>query len=177
MNTVRGIFAALLLALTAVTVTPAGASASEDGVPLPSPSKAFKGEQCVEPTDIMRREHMVYLQHQRDETLRDGIRGKKYSLNDCVACHATVDPNIADGKVRTVQPFCAECHKYAAVKIDCFACHTGKVEKDKVGALIPNGKAKAADDLVRLVQTHANAPGGTGSAGGTGSTGGKGAKQ
>ena len=158
MNTMRGMFAALILALAALTVTPAGACAAEDGVPLPSPAKAFKGQQCVEPVEVMRREHMVYLKHQRDETLREGIRGQKYSLKECIACHATADPKIADGKVRTIQPFCAECHAYAAVSIDCFACHTGKAEPDKTSVLIPGGKATTADDLVRLVQAHANAP-------------------
>lgn len=100
-------------------------SASAEEVPRPKPAKAFKGEQCVEPVDLMRREHMNLLKHQRDETLRDGIRGNRYSLNACIDCHATASPEIADGKVRTLQPFCAECHEYAAVTIDCFQCHTG----------------------------------------------------
>ncbi|MCW8916934.1 MAG: hypothetical protein OQK24_13915 [Magnetovibrio sp.] len=94
-------------------------------VPLPNPAKAFKGEQCVEPNDVMRRNHFEFLKHQRDETLREGIRGQKYSLNDCVDCHAVKSPDVAGGKVRTLKPFCKECHDYAAVSIDCFACHTG----------------------------------------------------
>lgn len=155
MNTVRGTLAALLLALATLTVTPSGALAAESGVPLPTPAKAFKGDKCVEPVDVMRREHMVYLKHQRDETLREGIRGQKYSLNECIACHATADPKIGGGKIRTLKPFCAECHEYAAVSIDCFACHTGKAEPDKTGALLPNEKG---DDLIRMVRAHANAP-------------------
>jgi len=151
-------FAAVLLALTAVAVTPAGVQAAESGVPMPKPAKAFKGDQCVEPVEVMRREHMVYLKHQRDETLREGIRGQKYSLNECIACHATTDPKIADGKVRTLKPFCAECHKYAAVSIDCFACHTGKAEPDKTGALIPGAKKTASEDLIRMVRVHAELP-------------------
>lgn len=97
-------------------------------VPLPHPAKAFKGEQCVEPVDVMRRDHMTFLKHQRDETLREGVRGNKYSLNECIACHAVKSPDVADGKVRTLKPFCAECHSYAAVSIDCFQCHTGAAE-------------------------------------------------
>lgn len=162
MNTVRGMFAALLLALATLTVVPAEACAAEDGVPLPKPAKAFKGQQCVEPVEVMRREHMVFLQHQSDETLREGIRGKKYSLKSCVACHATTDPNIAGGKVRTIQPFCAECHKYVAVAIDCFACHTGKAEPDKTAVLIPGGKATTTEELIRLVRDHARIPDGEG---------------
>ncbi|MEG3617805.1 hypothetical protein V5T82_05000 [Magnetovibrio sp. PR-2] len=94
-------------------------------VPLPNPAKAFKGEQCIEPTDVMRRNHFDFLKHQRDETLREGIRGQKYSLNDCIDCHAVTSPDVAGGKLRTLKPFCKECHDYAAVSIDCFSCHTG----------------------------------------------------
>ena len=36
----------------------------------------------------MRRNHMELLKHQRDDTVRSGIRGAKYSLKDCVGCHA-----------------------------------------------------------------------------------------
>jgi len=100
-------------------------SAQAGEVPVPKLAKAFKGEQCVEPNDVMRRNHMEFLKHQRDETLREGIRGQKYSLNDCIDCHAVKSPDVAGGKVRTLKPFCAECHSYAAVSIDCFQCHTG----------------------------------------------------
>ena len=105
--------------------------ARHGNIPLPHPAKAIKGEQCVEPNDIMRRNHMTYLMHQRDETVIEGIRGKKYSLQQCINCHATIDPEVEDGKVRTIKPFCAECHSYAAVKIDCFACHNPNVPLDK----------------------------------------------
>ena len=105
--------------------------AKHGNIPLPHPAKATKGEQCVEPNDIMRRNHMTYLMHQRDETVIEGIRGKKYSLQQCINCHATIDPEVEDGKVRTIKPFCAECHSYAAVKIDCFACHNPTVPLDK----------------------------------------------
>lgn len=110
-----GLVAAVLLGM-------AGPASAGD-VPLPHPAKAFKGDKCVEPSDVMRRQHMNYLKHQRDETLREGIRGEKYSLKDCVDCHAVAQPDIAGGKVRTLKPFCAQCHSYAAVHIDCFECH------------------------------------------------------
>ena len=57
--------------------------ANHGNIPLPHPAKATGGEQCVEPNDIMRRNHMTYLMHQRDETVIEGIRGKKYSLQQC----------------------------------------------------------------------------------------------
>jgi hypothetical protein len=65
-----------------------------------------------------------------------GIRGRKHSLKGCVDCHAVPDPAAVAGEsprasgvppsaavARTVAPFCAECHRYVAVSIDCFGCH------------------------------------------------------
>jgi len=120
---VSGSVVIALAVMLALLAGPGQAATEASEVPLPTLSKAFKGEQCVEPANVMRREHMNFLKHQRDETLREGIRGKKYSLKQCVECHATADPNIKGGKVRTLQPFCAQCHEYAAVSLDCFSCH------------------------------------------------------
>ncbi|MDA0304717.1 MAG: hypothetical protein O3B76_00270 [Proteobacteria bacterium] len=103
----------------------------------PKPTKAFKGDKCVEPVDVMRRDHMNYLLHQRDETVQQGIRGKKYSLRQCIECHAVPDKQA--GGERTVEPFCGECHKFAAVTIDCFQCHTNKPEKVKSTEALPSG--------------------------------------
>lgn len=114
--------------------------ASAGEVPLPKPAKAFKGTECVEPVDAMRRNHMDFLTHQRDETLREGIRGNKYSLNECIDCHAVTSPDVAGGKVRTLKPFCGECHAYAAVSIDCFQCHTGAAApEDAQSSAMPAG--------------------------------------
>ncbi len=103
----------------------------------PKPAPAYKGDKCVEPVDIMRREHMNYLLHQRGETVKQGIRGKKYSLRQCIECHAVPD-KMAGGE-RTIQPFCSECHKFAAVTIDCFQCHNDKPEKVKTSGALPDG--------------------------------------
>ena len=111
----------LLLSLLAAAFSVAPALA---GVPMPDVPQAIKGEQCVEDTDVMRREHMNLLNHQRDDTLRLGIRTRKHSLKNCFTCHV-VKGN--DGKAVTAadpRHFCRECHDYAAVKIDCFQCHT-----------------------------------------------------
>ncbi|MBL6942423.1 MAG: hypothetical protein ISR53_09720 [Rhodospirillales bacterium] len=118
----KGLVGILFAAVMVMTIA-APAAMADSTVPLPSPAKAFKGKQCVEPADVMRRQHMTFLNHQRDETMRQGIRGNKYSLQQCINCHATADPKIMGGTVRTLQPFCGECHEYAAVNIDCFACH------------------------------------------------------
>lgn len=82
-----------------------------------------KGGQCVEDPQLMRKIHMNLLKHQRDETVHKGIRGQKYSLAECVDCHASTKTNSVLGNN---EAFCQGCHVYAAVKLDCFECHTSK---------------------------------------------------
>lgn len=82
-----------------------------------------KGGQCVEDPQLMRKIHMNLLKHQRDETMHRGIRGQKYSLAECVDCHASKTTNSVLG---SNEAFCQGCHVYAAVKLDCFECHTSK---------------------------------------------------
>ena len=82
-----------------------------------------KGGQCVEDPQVMRKNHMNYLSHQRDETVHQGVRGKKHSLSGCVDCHASLKDNSVLG---TNESFCQGCHTYAAVKLDCFECHSSK---------------------------------------------------
>ena len=82
-----------------------------------------KGGQCVDDPKIMRRNHMEMLKHQRDETVRQGIRGGKYSLTGCVDCHASKKNNSVLG---SKEHFCQGCHEYVQVKIDCFECHSSK---------------------------------------------------
>ncbi len=82
-----------------------------------------KGGQCVEDPKIMRTEHMKRIMHQRDETVRKGIRGSKYDLTNCVECHASEKNHSVIG---SNENFCQGCHAYAAVKIDCFQCHSSK---------------------------------------------------
>ncbi len=143
----------VIFILLAIMAGPGDAYAEEGGVPLPTPSKAVKGEKCVEPANVMRREHMNFLTHQRDETLREGIRGKKYSLRQCTECHATADPEIAEGKVRTLQPFCGECHEYVAVKLDCFACHNPTLPLQENSTKSTDAKSDSAQ-LERMILSH-----------------------
>lgn len=116
----RGLALAVVMGiavLTAILGTPAYA-----GDLLPSVPKASSGT-CVEDPMVMRKNHMDFLAHQRDATLREGIRGAKHSLKDCVSCH--VQPG-ADGKALPINAegqFCQSCHAYAAVSMDCFQCH------------------------------------------------------
>jgi hypothetical protein len=103
--------AALLLAGSAAgEVTPAAGPALD----------AARSGPCVEDPKLMRRSHMDFLKHDRDDTVRRGIRGVKHSLSACVDCHA----NAQDGRVLgSERHFCQGCHAYAAVKLDCFDCH------------------------------------------------------
>ena len=82
--------------------------------------KIEKGGACVAPVEEMRRNHMTMLFHQRDRTLRQGVREPRFSLKGCVECHAGGERGSVLGK----DGFCSSCHSYASVKIDCFECHT-----------------------------------------------------
>ena len=85
-----------------------------------------RGEQCVEPVDIMRRDHFEFLKHQRDKTVREGIRTPRHSLAGCIDCHADKDAQGRFVPVNAKGQFCQSCHVYAAVKIDCFSCHAAR---------------------------------------------------
>ncbi|MGI9301141.1 MAG: Hdr-like menaquinol oxidoreductase cytochrome c subunit [Gammaproteobacteria bacterium] len=130
----RVAFAALLLALpflsTFVVPTPSTADAA---VELPQAPRG-KGERCVEPTDIMRRDHMEFLFRQRHETVLRGIRTRKHSLTECVACHVSRDDNGEFLRVDAPGQFCASCHTFASVSIDCFECHAAKPAGDAMSA-------------------------------------------
>ena len=99
------------------------AASAQAGSLAPAVEPAAKGERCVEDVATMRRNHMRFLVHQRDDTVRGGIRGARHSLKGCIDCHA----GKTSGSVATARnDFCVACHSYAAVKIDCFECHSSK---------------------------------------------------
>lgn len=117
-----------LAALGFLLVINAAAFAAEDKgqnqsrVPKPY-LESGKGEQCVAETEWMRVNHMKLLLHRRDETMHKGIRTKKYSLQNCIECHASQKTNSVIG---SNQNFCQTCHSYTSVKLDCFECHASK---------------------------------------------------
>jgi len=111
--------ALLALCLTTGLVLSTVVSADDAGPKVPR----GKGEMCVAPLDDMRRNHMDYIMHQRDETVIGGIRGKKFSLVDCVDCHAQHDDAGRAIRIDAKDQFCQSCHGFAAVQIDCFSCH------------------------------------------------------
>lgn len=94
-------------------------------------SRAAGLENCVEPTEYMRRNHMEVIRHQRDTTVYGGIRSTKHSLSGCVECHAGYDAQHQPVAINDDDQFCSACHDYAAVKLNCFDCH----------ATVPQGEA------------------------------------
>ena len=91
--------------------------------------KIEKGDACVAPTREMRRDHMKMLLHQRDGTMRQGLREPRFSLKNCIDCHADRETGSVLGK----DGFCSSCHAYAAVSIDCFECHTAQRQSRAAG--------------------------------------------
>ena len=88
--------------------------------------KIEKTGQCVAPAAEMRRDHMTMLLHQRDQTMHRGIRTTRHSLKGCIDCHASPKTNSVLGK----DGFCASCHAYAAVRMDCFECHSSSPQRN-----------------------------------------------
>ncbi|MCP5265981.1 MAG: hypothetical protein H6934_07700 [Burkholderiaceae bacterium] len=126
------------LAVAAPAASAPAASSAQTGSRVPRPvleiDRGPDGKRkCIAPVEEMRRNHMKMLHHQRDRTMRQGIRGGKASLNDCIACHATPQATRSgstDAAIRSVlgspDGFCQSCHAYAAVKLDCFECHQAR---------------------------------------------------
>jgi hypothetical protein len=117
-----------LLALLALAIlwVPALVRAGDSLLPVvPEAQRRVSETQgCVEPTEDMRRNHMKYLLHQRDETVHEGIRTEKFSLEECIDCHVSSAPDAP--RVSSEKHFCNSCHTYAAVNIDCFECHADR---------------------------------------------------
>ena len=127
MNRSTGLICALAIAFAVglVCSAPAGAGG---WTPVPTLAKP-KGESCVEPRDVIRRNHMDLLKEQRDLTMHQGIRGGKYSIRKCVECHASPDPAYKDEVVLNVSQFCDQCHTYAGAQPDCWTCHNPVLDK------------------------------------------------
>ena len=116
-----------LLVLIGFTLLSTSALAETPFPTIHEPSDESK--KCIHPEDEMRRNHMNYILHERDETMHEGVRNEPGSLAACIDCH--VEPNekgeIAD--VDSNEHFCNGCHEYASVQIDCFQCHADRPQK------------------------------------------------
>ncbi|MBK7791386.1 MAG: hypothetical protein IPJ62_01980 [Betaproteobacteria bacterium] len=110
--------AAAALALAGCAL--AGGAVAADAPPAAGAAAA----RCVEETGYMRRNHMDLLRHHRDRTVREGIRTTRHSLAGCVDCHADPQTRSVVGRNAAGRAgFCAGCHRYVAVQLDCFDCH------------------------------------------------------
>jgi predicted CXXCH cytochrome family protein len=124
---------------------------------FPEPARHFSATQkCVQPDGEMRRNHMKYILHQRDETVHEGIRTRQYSLEECVNCHAAKNDEGEYIPVNDPDQFCYSCHSYAAVSIDCFQCHATKpVRPSTLETLSPGAgqgvQGMASGDTLKLL--------------------------
>ena len=59
-----------------------------------------------------------------DLTVLEGIRTIDGSLSECVACHANKHDGAAYTPVNGEDQFCAGCHEFTGVSLDCFQCHS-----------------------------------------------------
>lgn len=115
-------YAIMLTGLMALSVS---SFAGELGPKPPKAKQRFSAEQaCVEPIADIRKNHMDYLLHKRDQTLREGVRTKQHSLVECINCHVTPNEKGEYARFGDDKYFCSSCHNYAAVKVDCFDCHS-----------------------------------------------------
>ncbi len=124
------------------------------GTPLPVINEPEgEGVECVEEEEVMRRDHMNFILHQRDETMHNGIRTSKYSFAECIDCHVQPDENGNIASFKSEEHFCNTCHEYAAVSIDCFDCHA-----DRPQHFIERGDKSAVlrDQLQQMLPTDEN---------------------
>jgi hypothetical protein len=126
---------AVLLSFLSVTLLSLSACDSEPPA-LMKASKQFDSDEIRDKhVAHMRKNHMDELMHKRDETVYNGIRTQKYSLNACINCHV---PEQHNGEVlRHTNPehFCSTCHGYVAAKLDCFECHVDHPVKQQATAI------------------------------------------
>jgi hypothetical protein len=130
----------LLLAAAACSGAALAQATTAGRVPVPVIEKA-RGEACVADPEFMRLNHMDLLKHQRNETVHRGVRDPRASLKGCIECHAS----SATGSVAAAPTdFCASCHSYAAVKLDCFECHASKPAATAAQSANPPAGARVA---------------------------------
>ncbi len=119
--------AVLVYALVGITLLSTSAMAETPFPTIHEPTD--ESVKCIQPEDVMRREHMNYILHERDETMHEGIRGESKSLANCINCHVEPNENGEIAGIESDEHFCNACHQYAAVQIDCFQCHADRPQK------------------------------------------------
>jgi len=119
-NQIRNLFIFLILSLSL------SGNVMADSIGPELKINRANGDECVLPAEEIRKDHMKHLNHQRDDTMYDGIRTKQFSLKECINCHANKDEEGKYIPVNAPGEFCQTCHAYTSVKLDCFECHATK---------------------------------------------------
>jgi len=136
-----GIMAAALL-LSPLVATADGGQLPFSDLTVTEPDTHFSSTQgCVAPEPEIRRNHMEYILHQRDETMHKGVRTRQFALEECINCHAVKDESGKHVRVEDARHFCASCHTYASVNIDCFQCHADVPVRSSTMQKPQSGKA------------------------------------
>jgi hypothetical protein len=120
---------AYALAGLSLLLTSAIFETAQAETPLPMIREPSNADKCIHPEDEMRRNHMKYILHERDETMHEGIRNEPASLANCIDCHVEPDENGEIAGIESEEHFCNACHQYASVQIDCFQCHADRPQK------------------------------------------------
>jgi hypothetical protein len=133
----------LVLVISGISMVSVFADSNKD---IPPPKQKYSEETlCVEPVEIMRKQHFEYLLTHRDETVIEGIRTKKHSLKGCIDCHITANAQGEYARYAEDTHFCANCHQFAAVTIDCFQCHADRPEQAIRKTMNPNQTVDHSD--------------------------------
>jgi len=120
---------AYALAGLSLLLTSAIFETAQAETPLPTIHEPSSADKCIHPEDEMRRNHMNYILHERDETMHEGIRNEPASLANCIDCHVEPNENGEIAGIESREHFCNSCHQYASVQIDCFQCHADRPQK------------------------------------------------
>ncbi len=115
----------------------AGSAAADEHLPVELPHAT--GAPHPEGNDYWRIHHMDMLLHDRDLTMREGIRNVmpgedepiQASLGECFDCHGVQDDAGNYVTFEDERHFCRVCHDYAAVEVDCFMCHRSTPSETK----------------------------------------------
>lgn len=82
--------------------------------------------ECIEPVEVMRRNHMTMLYDWRDSVVRTSGKDRRWFVNSkgvkfeksltrtCLGCH------------ESRHTFCDRCHATASVTVTCFQCHASE---------------------------------------------------
>ncbi len=119
---------ALVIAVVSVLIFFGAILADHRGA-VPAPLVPVAHGHCVLPTALMRREHMMLLRSVRTQVVRYGKKDRADRLTNCIACHVQTSSTGQAVPINQKGQFCAVCHSYVGVRVDCFACHATVPQK------------------------------------------------